>query len=195
MPLLKEGPPWTFWGLIPGEPVQSEIMAFKRKASLEFSSFRALRSPAHLTLVPPVRIAPDAVDRLDLLIREINKSHDPFMIICNGFSTFPKRVVFVDINQNQSLQSYENDIRRALISHAPCVARNEHGFRPHITVAFRDLSPSAFEEAKHYFVQRPYQREWTADGLWRLDHGPEGWYPAVFHPFRGVTQATFHPGV
>lgn len=44
-----------FLAVIPPEPVFSEVMAFKKEMSERFSSSRALKSPPHITLLPPVQ--------------------------------------------------------------------------------------------------------------------------------------------
>lgn len=187
MPSEHGGQNWRFWALIPGEPVQAEITAFKREAADLFHSFRALRSPAHITVIPPLSLGLEDARSIDRVISAVHMRQDPFSVVCHGFASFPHRVLYVDIPENKCLGDYAEQIRVKLDADWPELSLRSRPFRPHMTVAFRDLTEDAFLEGRKHFADRTYHRQWVADGLWRLDYHEAQWVQSVFLPFYGVS--------
>lgn len=185
MSLLEVSQQWRFWAFIPGDPIQSEITAFKSESASLLGSSKALRSPAHITVIPPIRLVPEEAVAVDALVRAFNERQDPFPIICSGFSSFPNRVLFVQVNQDGPIVSYADGLCSLLRSQMTQIKWGNTPYLPHITIAFRDLSPYAFEIGKDLFLKRTYYRVWIPKGLWRLDLVDEGWKPEVFLPFSG----------
>ena len=53
--------------------------------------------------------------------------------------------------------------------------RPERSFRPHMTVAFRDLNKKMFREAWTHFSELQYQREFVAEQICLLQHNGKHW--------------------
>ncbi|HBW56742.1 MAG TPA: 2'-5' RNA ligase, partial [Oscillatoriales bacterium UBA8482] len=59
----------------------------------------------------------------------------------------------------------------------------KHPFSPHVTVAFKDLSQTAFETAWVEFAQRPIYFEFTVPQLTLLIHNGQTWNIKTEFPF------------
>lgn len=181
-----------FWAIIPGDPVQAEVMAFKREAASVLHTSRALRSPAHITVIPPVRLGLEDAVSIDQVISTLHHGQDPFPVVCHGFDSFPTRVLYVGIPDQECLVgTYAGRIHALLNDKLPDLSLRNRPYRPHMTIAFRDLTEEAFLQGQKHFAERRYHREWMADGIWRLDHHGHRWVAAAFLPFRGVDRPNF----
>lgn len=147
-----------FIGLVPGDPVQSEIMKFKQEAKAIFNAGHALNSPAHITLIPPFSMP---VHEESQLINDIKKAvgkiGDIYLEL-NGFGHFGKRVVFVKTEENDQVSKLYLRLRNELSDY---IEKQNHGdkkFHPHITVASRDLKTELFDSAWEYFSKKEYYR-------------------------------------
>ena len=59
-------------------------------------------------------------------------------------------------------------------------------FSPHVTVAFKDLSRTAFKTAWPEFVQRPIHFEFTVSQLTLLIHNGQNWNIKAEFPFLNI---------
>jgi len=179
-------PHLVYYALVPGEPVQGQVTAFKAEAGRRFGSVKALRSPAHLTLIPPLRVDNAALAQWDGLVRDLTESFAPMRLICHGFAAFPPRVIYVKVHEHDALNRLHARLRERLYRSGMTEDQEWSPFHPHMTVAFRDLSPGQFAEAWPYFQAISYEAEWQADGVWRLIHRGDHWEQQVFFPFRAA---------
>lgn len=166
-----------FLALIPGEPVLSEVMAFKKEVKEKFNSKGALRSPPHITLHMPFKWR---IDREELLLEKLSKfkfDQYPFQVTLDGFDFFEPRVVFVDVEKIEVLSGFQKRlsdfVRRELKFFN--ADYKDRGFHPHMTIGFRDLKKAVFPEVKAHFKNRSYQRQFDVSGFCLLKHNSERW--------------------
>ena len=170
-----------FIAILPPEPILSEIRHMKVYVKERFDSGRALRSPAHITLVPPFLADEQGLEKVHALLSDVANNASPFDVEIDGFDCFRPRVVFVNPKPNLALES----LQRQLIGLSDQWKRYaDKGFHAHITIAFRDLSPKAFEKAWAYFEGREFKRLFAADSISLLLNGQEGWSVIREYPLR-----------
>ena len=87
-----------FWALVAKEPNQSKITRLKEEAAHRFHSSRALRSPAHITLIPPLRLSPAQLESLQEDFCEVALCTPPFNLDLTGVNGFPERVVYIHVH-------------------------------------------------------------------------------------------------
>ncbi len=172
-----------FWALIPSDPVQKEITAFKLEAGQLFHTTKALRSPAHVTLIPPFRGSDRQILDIDLCVAEVAQTFQPFDLVCQGFGCFAPRVIFVSLLASDELRLLHQTLTICSPKAEGPAIPYPSRFHPHMTVAFRDLDRQVFSAAWTHFQSRPYERSWTATGIWRLTHAGASWHPQRFFPF------------
>ena len=136
----------------------------------------ALRSPAHITLVPPFWMKPELENDLLDSINEFSAEQIFFPIQLKNFSHFKPRVIYVDVLQNDQLNLLRNKLSTFLLAKNKFpLAADDHPFHPHVTIATRDLYKKAFYEAWDHFKDKHYEEEWLVNGISLLRHNKKNW--------------------
>lgn len=171
-----------FVAIIPAEPIRSEVHFFKQMIADEFESRHALRSPAHITLFPPFFAEQDQMSTLSFLLEKAAEKFQSFQIQLNGFGAFKPRVIFVRPDLPRQLVRLEQTINDSLINYRD--SRHKiRPFRPHITVAFKDLTKKQFYEAWHKYQQFKYERTFLVTSIYLLIHRDKQWEVCEEFPF------------
>ena len=176
------GLPLFFVAIIPDDPVREEVTEFKKIARRNFQSKHALKSPAHITLKSPFRWNMKRIKLLNNTLSDIASRHEPFQIKLEGFDVFEPRVIFVDVVKNEMLDILQEDVELTLRDLDGW--RDDRPIRPfhaHMTVAFKDLRKSRFEEAWSYYREIEYERKFDVDKLYLLNHRDHRWH--IFKEF------------
>ncbi len=174
-----------FIAIVPETEIISEVKAFQQYALENFHSGKALKAPPHITLEPPIEPGFDQLLALENGLEEFASKQDSFSIQLENFSTFPQRVIFVDVIENQKLQQLQEDLKALLRSgfefrrHRP-----DRPFHPHMTVAFRDLRKQMFPVAWAHFRKIEYRRTFTASGICLLRHNGSFWEERQYFDFK-----------
>jgi len=159
----------------PGE-INEKVLKWKNYMKEHFGCLAALRSPAHITLVPPTWMNPELEPSLINSIDEFSKEAEPFPVRIRNFDAFPPRVIFADIVKNTALLTLQKNIVDFLIREDKYpVVKDTRPFHPHITIATRDLYKKAFYEAWEVFKKKTYEAGWIADGISLLRHNKKNW--------------------
>lgn len=167
--------PLYFWAIVAEGQLQNDLTSLKQLAADQFGSKHALRSPAHITLIQPIRLAPEQLTLTRQLIRKIAGTVNPFHIQLNGISGFPPRVVYVHVEQQEDLNALQHQLMLAFQDNDLLKSTGLHAFRPHVTLAFRDLNADQYEPALLFFDRMNLNFMWFAHSIVRLRHHPDGW--------------------
>lgn len=170
-----------FVALLPPADIQREVTAFKQTALERFGSGHALRSPPHITLIPPFR-----TDRTDFAALQTAADRQvPFVVSLRDFARFGRRVIFVNVLPSECLSGCQQQL--AEFGHQTYgIEPDRRPFHPHMTVAFRDLMQHVFPEAWAHFSGQGYDRAFTADAFALLRHTGQGWEVAHQFMFTGT---------
>ena len=146
-----------FVAIICPPSVDKKVLQYKRLMKEQFGCIVALKSPAHITLIPPFWLEDERekalVDTLQLFSSDI----DTLKIHLNGFSHFGKRVLFVKVNENPALEEVKKQVENHFIKVFNDVfKKGDRTFHPHVTIANRDIKPSDFLTAWQYFSQKEF---------------------------------------
>lgn len=170
--------------MIPDDPLQGEIREVKEYFKNHYNTRGALRSPAHLTLHMPFLWKTKKEGRLISLLAQATKFNS-FQLEMDGFGAFEPRTIFIKHKKSKEL----NDFHKALTHHTRSEmnlfnATHNHGFNPHITVAFRDLKKDQFSEAWKEFKDRSFRAIFSVNSFWLLKHNGKVWQ--AHHEFEFV---------
>ena len=136
----------------------------------------ALRSPAHITLIPPFWMDPALEEKIIEAITDFSETAQPIEIWLQDFANFKPRVIYVDVPVNAGLTSLKNNLSAFLAANKDFPLQEDgHPFTPHITIATRDLYKKAFYTAWEHFKSMQYQCEWKAEGISLLRHNKKNW--------------------
>lgn len=136
----------------------------------------ALKSPAHITLLPPFWMHPSLEEKLLADTDAIAQSSLPFTIITHNFSAFKPRTIFIAVQPNEQLNELKKKTDNFLTAQDDLKIKLHHRpFHPHITIATRDIHKKAFYEAWPLLEQKAFKEEWTADSISILKHNTKNW--------------------
>ncbi len=166
-----------FLALLPPPALQEQVTAIKQQFAEQFASQAALRSPPHITLVPPFEWPSSELPILTGSLEEFAKQQAPVPIELSGFGAFPPRVIFIHVVPSPELQQLQAQAHHHmnLLLNPEETTSQARPFVPHITVAFRDLTPAHFQAAWPEFKTRFFQSSFLASALTLLLHDRKRW--------------------
>jgi 2'-5' RNA ligase len=166
-----------FIALLPPEPIRTEVTRLKEYCRDRYQTKAALRSPPHITLHPPFRWDSERLADLKQSLHRFANPQTQLPIKLEGFATFPKQVIFIDVERSPGLLSLHTNLARHLEAELELVdaKAKTRPFKPHMTIAFRDLSKAEFKHAWAEFKERSIAHAFLADALTLLVHDGKRW--------------------
>lgn len=166
-----------FIALIPPSPLRDEIQQLKLNVRDKFGSKHALNAPPHITLLSPFRFEEKDPERLHSMLEVFTQGFDPFKVELHDFSTFPPRVVFIDVVNSSELTELQAKLEKLARSNSELFNYNydERPYHPHLTLAFKDLTKSDFYAVWKEFENQEFRKEFLAKQLFLLGHNGEEW--------------------
>ena len=162
-----------FWSIIPSTPYVDKLESLKQQISQEYRTYKALNSPPHITLIPPTRLTTDQKATLGARIEEVCSNHQPFNLKLTGFGHFGSKVLFITVQMNEHLESLHEDLMK--VYEAKGFSSDHDIFRPHLTLANRDISRAQFHRAWNDLKGREYRMEFPVQSLFCLEHNGKNW--------------------
>jgi 2'-5' RNA ligase len=165
-----------FIALVFPAEINLQVMKWKLWMKEKFGCEAALRSPAHITLIPPCWMKPELENDLILSINRFAANQHKFQVRLANFSNFKPRVIFVDVVPSGTLTVLQKDLGEFLLSLDKYPFKpDERSFHPHVTIATRDLYKRDFYEAWEVFKEKSFEAEWLADSISLLRHNKKNW--------------------
>ncbi len=173
-----------FIALVPPPEIQASVNDVKHYFEKHYNSRKALNSPPHVTLQAPFTWPNQKnLDELTEGLRRFAQGRKGVAISLRNFGAFPPRVIYVDVLKSPGLMMLQKDLSAFMQTHYGIIDRRYASFCPHMTVAFRDLSKSAFHQAWPEFEQKTVQHDFLAQNLTLLRHDGQRWQIYQDYPF------------
>lgn len=164
--------------------LNTEILKYKKWAQEQWNCKVGLKSPAHITLIPPFWMDEAQEASLVADINALSSSQQPFEVVTANFSCFRPRTLFVAVAPNAALDKLKVETDRYFKMRPQYGAKiDTRPFHPHITIATRDLRKSAFAEAWPQLEHQSFVQTFTTNGLTLLRHNGQVWDEAYTAPF------------
>ena len=93
-----------FIALVLPEELDQKILQYKKYMHENYGCTVGLKSPAHITIVPPFWMQEEHETELKMDIDAISSETESFQLQTNNFSAFRPRTIFVDLVPNEKLQ-------------------------------------------------------------------------------------------
>lgn len=182
---MKDSERLFFIALLPPQNIQDQITEIKHYFAQTYNSRHALKSPPHITLQPPFKWLTENLSTLEQHLSQFALDVSPIPITLSGFSSFPPRVIFVNVIKTPELINIQQQLMNHLEQQLNIVheVSKKRPFSPHVTVAFKDLTRTAFKTAWPEFAQRPIYFEFTVPQLTLLIHNGQNWNIKAEFPF------------
>ncbi|HKC37810.1 MAG TPA: 2'-5' RNA ligase family protein [Chitinophagaceae bacterium] len=165
-----------FIAIVAPEEIDQQVLKWKNYFKENYQCIVALKSPAHITLIPPFWMNEELENHLINSIKEFSANNNKFEITLKDFDTFKPKVIFVDMIKSEQLnhlhQSFNDFISKQ--NKFP-IKKDDHLFHPHVTLATRDLYKKAFQEAWEIFSKKKYETSWFVNGIALLRHNKKSW--------------------
>ncbi len=169
-----------FIAIVPPQQVCDEINRFKKDLAERFHSKAALKVMPHITIKAPFTFPAIHHQRtlywFDRLLVTVPVFHQHL----KDFGAFDNRnhpVIYVNPVINPALEELQEQVIEHFISHYPDVdiMDPEFSFRPHMTVAYRDLQPVMFKEAWNEYKAKQYAASFAVTNFHLLQHNGRVW--------------------
>ncbi len=161
--------------ILPDLEIQQEVTAFKQECAQLFQASHSLNAPPHITLIPPFRWPLEQLESLKDVLLDFSYDQLFFNISLDGFNSFPPRVVFVGVKENEDLTELQSGLVGHLFQKLNLKSKRGHGYHPHMTIAHRDLQESVFPMAWEHFSAKNYKRLFRAEGVSLMGHRGGKW--------------------
>jgi 2'-5' RNA ligase len=173
-----------FIALVLPEELNIQVKAMKEYMREMYGCKVALRSPAHITLIPPFWMDESLQEMLSASLDEVAERFGDFSIEQNGFSCFSQKTIFIASAPNDSLSRLHKNVNDFFREQAAFPMKfDDRPFHPHVTIATRDLTKKAYQEAWAHFKNKKFTKTWSCTGLSLLQLGDNGWRIIHNSPF------------
>lgn len=165
-----------FIAIVAPEEINQQVFKWKNYFKDHFDCTVALKSPAHITIIPPFWMKEESENELVRSIGEFSKTKDKFEITLKDFSAFNPKVIFVDIVKSEILNDLHKSFSDFILNENKFpLKKDDRPFHPHITLAARDLYKKAFHQAWEIFSKKKYDASWMVTGISLLRHNKKNW--------------------
>ena len=165
-----------FLAVLAPPEVNEKVLQWKHYMRDHFGCVVALRSPAHITLMPPFWMDEKLETELTIDISSFASRNLPFEIELENFDAFKPRVIFLHVNETRELNELKTELEGFLLSKEKYPIKKEsRTFHPHVTIANRDLLKKDFSEAFNHFQRIEYKRAFAVDEIAIMKHLDGEW--------------------
>jgi 2'-5' RNA ligase len=165
-----------FLAIVPPEPAFSKYEEIKKEIKSQFAVKYGLKSPPHITLKMPFSFNEAKEEYLFSRLGSFLEERKNFSVRISGIGSFGRRVIFQRIIPNENLSdlqsSLKNFCKRELHLADELSDRNYH---PHLTLAFKDLKASKFEEVINLCNELQFEADFVVDRLYLLKRSQGQW--------------------
>ncbi|MBK7291736.1 MAG: 2'-5' RNA ligase family protein [Chitinophagaceae bacterium] len=168
-----------FIALIPARELREKINLIKRDFALRFNSKAALKVYPHITLKTPFKCP--AKEHVELVnwFSELRNFPKAFPISLNGFGTFDNKnspVVFIKPELSNDLMYLQKELIASFSSLMPDdIHPLDLSYKPHATVAYRDLSPAMFSDSWKEYGNKNFKEIFDVTAFYLLQHDTKKW--------------------
>ncbi len=171
-----------FIAIVTPEEINQQVLEWKHYMLQQFGCRVALKSPAHITLIPPFNMPTTLHHELEEGILEFTQEQSSFPIYLKDFAAFKPRVIYVHVQPNTHLSDLQARLEAFLLNTGFPIKKEDRPYHPHVTIANRDLQKEDFPLAWQYFQQRSYEVAFTANAVCLLRHNGQAWEVANAFP-------------
>ncbi len=170
-----------FIALLPHKQLSERITEIKNDFARNYGTLAALKVMPHITLQNPFKRSPETEVEMHLRLQEFFEKQPSFDVELNGFNCFDKskpktNVIFVDVVKNEQLFQLHKSLIYYLQTELKFTPRETpYSFHPHITLAYRHLTPDNFTKAFPVYKDKPFKGTFKADAAYLLKHDYRQW--------------------
>jgi 2'-5' RNA ligase len=153
--------------LLPPSDIEQREHILKKEISEKYGTKVAIKKPAHITIIPPFWSDTDHIEKLFPALESTCQKIEPFSIRLNGINHFNQHTVFIKVEENESIQRLYQKLALSLIPNT-WMSLKHFPFKkltPHMTLAYRDLSPETFNLIWNVYKDLEFKEEFSVTKL------------------------------
>lgn len=164
--------------ILPPEDLTRQIHEIRVQCSEKFGVQKALKPPVHITLYRPFKIEETFESRMIRLLQSAASGLRPFRQEIENFEAFDMHAVVIRALKNPEIMKLQRAVasvfRKNEIDKQPPGSKNLP-FRPHLTIAYRDILPEVFPMIWEEYKDARFKRSFTIDHFSLLKHDGQRW--------------------
>ena len=164
-----------FTAIVLPNNLNEKILSYKKWVQEKYGCRVGMKSPAHITLLPPFWTEPANEERLKQELQVVCNSFPSFVVETNNFSAFKPRTLFIAVKENERLNQLKKMTDNYFRGTNYGVKIDGRPFHPHITIATRDLHKKDFTDAWPHFENKKFEEGFEAAGISLLKHNGRTW--------------------
>ncbi|WP_158531187.1 2'-5' RNA ligase family protein [Algoriphagus chordae] len=143
-----------FLAIVPEGVFQERVTNLKLEIKDRYQAKYALKSPAHITVKMPFIFNEAKEDKLLEKLRSFVAGYQPMEIAIKGVKTFGERVIYLGVKADQNLFDFQNELKTYCKRELNLVDElSDRNYHPHMTIAFKDLKKSQFQNILRLAVE------------------------------------------
>lgn len=168
-----------FMALIPVREIREQIIAFEKDFANRFKAFKALKVPPHITLKAPFTCNDNAKHELLSWFADLKLQQKQFKIQLKNFAAFHNKnspVIYVNPIVTPELTRLQKELITGFGSLFPAYLHPvDVSFKPHMTVAYRDLTPEMFKIAWNEYQHKSFDAVFDINAIHLMKHNSKKW--------------------
>ncbi|MCE7042563.1 2'-5' RNA ligase family protein [Dyadobacter sp. CY312] len=169
-----------FLAIVLPEDLQRRIVAIEEYIANNYNSHKSLRIIPHITLKAPFTIDAAKHQMVRDWFVNLNVQAKTFDIELKNFGSFANKnhpVIYINPILSKNLSFLQTQIIDQFVVNFPEIAimNHERHFHPHVTVAYRDLTPEQFLPAWEDFRERSFLAKFPVHDFHLLQHNGIKW--------------------
>ena len=170
--------------IIPPHELSREIHQIRLFCSEKFGVLKALKPPVHISMYRPFRLEEEFEDNFILMIQSAIAEQEVFEQEIENFEAFNTHAIVLRALLNPGILKLYSIIstimkEKGIDKHPTDI----FPFRPHLTIAYRDIKPEIFPLMWEDYKDRKYIAGFKADHLSLLKHDGNQWLVIKNYPF------------
>jgi len=174
---MKKDNSLYFFAIIPPEKVQASVTEIKKDFKDRYNAKHALKSPPHITLIPPFEYKNFEESRLIENLELFSMDETSFSQKLENFGAFPPKVIYIRVLQSEYLLNICKRFRKSMAENLGIedISNDSRKFKPHMTVAFRDLTKENFYLANAEYEEKQISFSYLVQSISLLRHNGKFW--------------------
>ncbi|WP_423148217.1 2'-5' RNA ligase family protein [Rubrolithibacter danxiaensis] len=163
--------------ILPPEQLAIQIDEIRQECAEKFGLKAGLKPPVHITLFKPLHIDSSKEELLIKILRQTASNHEPFNINLENFDSFDIKTLFIRVEKNTHLSALQKEITYIYSKNKmeEEEIKSKNTFKPHVTIAYRDIPPHVFPLIWEDFKNRKFKRSFTVTHFSLLKHNGKKW--------------------
>jgi len=166
------------FAIMPPSELMVTIDNVRKAFSEKYGSKKALKPPVHITIYEPFHAAED-IERRFLTLDDIIKRQTPFSIELQDYSFFENPlmkspVAYIAVKNNSALTNLQKVVVKE-VSRVRKQSSKSHGFTPHFTMGYRNISWDIFPEIKSDYLEQTFEASFSCNAIYLWKHDGGNW--------------------